>query len=50
MSSLPEIYADPTQQAAAQDIDLLDDMEFMMWLVYEETAEDEQDGAGKPSS
>ncbi len=33
---LPAIYEDPLQQAAAEDMELMDDLEFMAWLVLEE--------------
>ena len=33
---LPDIYADPVQQAAAMDMELMDDLEFMAWLVLED--------------
>ncbi len=33
---LPTIYEDPTQQAIAEDIELMDDLEFYAWLVLEE--------------
>jgi hypothetical protein len=33
---LPQIYQDPLQQAVVEDMDLLDDMDVLMWLVAEE--------------
>ena len=33
---LPDIYADPTQQAAAENLELMDDLEFIAWLVLQE--------------
>ena len=33
---LPAIYEDPVQQAAAQEIELMDDLDFVAWLVLEE--------------
>ena len=33
---LPSIYEDPIQQAAAADLELMDDLEFIAWLVLEE--------------
>ena len=35
---LPEIYADPIQQASAENIELLDDLEFFAWLLLEESS------------
>ncbi len=34
-SPLPAIYGDPLQQAAAEELELLDDLEFMAWLILE---------------
>ncbi|MFT7686721.1 MAG: hypothetical protein ACI9FB_002067, partial [Candidatus Azotimanducaceae bacterium] len=36
-SSLPSIYEDPIQQAAAENIELLNDLEFVAWLLLEES-------------
>ncbi len=33
---LPSIFEDPIQQETAENIELLDDLEFMAWLVIEE--------------
>ena len=33
---LPDIYADPVQQAVAEDLELMDDLDFIAWLVMEE--------------
>jgi len=33
---LPVIYQDPEQQAVAENMDLLDDLEFVAWLALEE--------------
>jgi len=33
---LPAIYADPVQQAAAEEIELMDDLDFVAWLVLQE--------------
>ena len=33
---LPAIYEDPIQQAAAEEIELMDDLDFVAWLVLEE--------------
>ena len=33
---LPAIYEDPVQQAAAEDFELMDDLDFVAWLVLEE--------------
>jgi len=33
---LPAIYADPIQQAAAEEIELMDDLDFVAWLVLQE--------------
>ncbi len=33
---LPSIYEDELQQAAAEDMELLDDLDFIAWLVLEE--------------
>ena len=33
---LPAIYEDPLQQAAAENMELMDDLEFIAWLVLEE--------------
>jgi len=33
---LPSIYEDPVQQAAAEDLELLEDLEFYAWLALEE--------------
>lgn len=33
---LPPIYEDPVQQAAAEEMELMDDLEFVAWLVMEE--------------
>lgn len=33
---LPGIYEDPLQQAVAEEIDLLNDLEFVAWLIIEE--------------
>ena len=38
---LPDIYADPAQQAAAEELELMDDLEFIAWLVLEEELADE---------
>ena len=38
---LPAIYEDPLQQAAAEDMELMDDLEFMAWLVLEEDYQDD---------
>ncbi len=35
---LSEIYADPIQQASAENIELLDDLEFFAWLLLEESS------------
>ena len=34
---LPVIYEDPVQLAAAQEIELMDDLDFVAWLVLQET-------------
>lgn len=34
---LPPIYQDPEQQAVAENMDLLDDLDFVAWLVLEES-------------
>lgn len=36
LTPLPGIYEDSLQQAAAEDIDLLNDLEFVAWLIMEE--------------
>jgi len=33
---LPGIYEDPIQQAVAEEIELLNDLEFVAWLIIEE--------------
>lgn len=33
---LPAIYEDPVQQAAAEEIELMDDLDFVAWLVLQE--------------
>lgn len=33
---LPVIFEDPLQQAAAEELELMDDLEFIAWLVLEE--------------
>ena len=33
---LPAIHEDPIQQAAAEEIELMDDLDFVAWLVLEE--------------
>ncbi len=33
---LPGIYEDPIQQAAAEEIELMDDLDFVAWLVLQE--------------
>lgn len=33
---LPAIYQDPVQQAAASDIELMDELDFVAWLVLQE--------------
>lgn len=38
---LPMIYQDPIQQATAENMDLLDDLDFMAWLVLEESAKED---------
>lgn len=38
---LPMIYQDPIQQATAENMELLDDLEFMAWLVLEESTPDD---------
>lgn len=35
---LPAIYEDPLQQAAAEEMELMDDLEFYAWLVLQEEA------------
>lgn len=40
-SPLPAIYEDPRQQAAAENLELMDDLEFIAWLVLEEDLADE---------
>ncbi len=37
---LPHIYEDPVQQATAQDMELLEDLEFIAWLAAQEDASD----------
>ena len=39
--TLPSIYEDPAQQAAAEDIELLNDLEFVAWLLLEESEDGE---------
>ena len=39
---LPAIYSDPVQPAAAEEMELLDDLEFMAWLVLEDEFAGEQ--------
>lgn len=34
--TLPAIYEDPLQQAAAEEMELMDDLEFYAWLVLQE--------------
>ena len=34
---LPVIYEDPVQQAAASEMELMDDLDFVAWLVLQET-------------
>ncbi len=34
---LPDIYEDPLQQATAENMELLDDLDFIAWLVLEES-------------
>ena len=36
LPTLPNIYEDPVQQAAAEELDLMHDLDFMAWLVLEE--------------
>lgn len=33
---LPAIYEDPVQQAAAEEVELMDDLDFVAWLVLAE--------------
>jgi hypothetical protein len=33
---LPSIYEDPLQQAAAEELEFVDDLEFIAWLILEE--------------
>lgn len=40
---LPAIYEDPVQQAAAEEMELMDDLEFVAWLVMEESEPDTLD-------
>ena len=35
-AGLPGIYEDPMQQAGAEEMELMDDLDFMAWLVLEE--------------
>jgi len=35
---LPAIYQDPMEQIAAENMDLMDDLEFIAWLVLEESS------------
>ncbi|MBT4160992.1 MAG: hypothetical protein HOC70_14855 [Gammaproteobacteria bacterium] len=35
-AGLPVIYEDPMQQAVAEEMELMDDLDFMAWLVLEE--------------
>jgi predicted PP-loop superfamily ATPase len=41
---LPSIYEDPIQQAAAEEIELLNDLEFVAWLLLEEVEDGEFNG------
>ena len=36
MPPLPNIYEDELQQAAAEELELIDDLDFIAWLVLEE--------------
>ena len=36
-ASMPVIYEDPVQQAVAEELELMDDLDFMAWLVLEES-------------
>ncbi len=38
VTAMPEIYADPIEQAAAMDMEFLDDVELVAWLLVEPTA------------
>ena len=42
-TQLPAIYEDPLQQAAAEDLELMDDLDFVAWLVLEEETFDNVD-------
>lgn len=35
--ALPAIYEDPVQQATAEELELMDDLDFVAWLVLEES-------------
>ncbi|MFT5212275.1 MAG: hypothetical protein ACI9CE_004017 [Flavobacterium sp.] len=41
---LPSIYEDPIQQAAAEEMELLNDLEFVAWLLLEEVEDGEFNG------
>ncbi|MFT7218679.1 MAG: hypothetical protein ACI8Z1_000290 [Candidatus Azotimanducaceae bacterium] len=45
-SPLPAIYGDPSQQAAAENLELMDDLEFIAWLVLEEDLANETTRSG----
>lgn len=42
-ATLPVIYDDPLQQAVAEELELMDDLEFYAWLVLQEESFDEEE-------